>query len=104
RPRPEMPARPPAAPSRLVAGRGKNGLNFPALLEGMEKQRTLRGRIRLPDEPGAIHWGLVCRTYQPESAAAWATCRHHFGAEANQDPVFEASVFWVVSGVRESFY
>ena len=60
--------------------------------------------IRLPDEPGAIHWGLVCRTYQPELAAAWAQCRHHFGAEANQDSVFEASVFWVVSGAREWYY
>jgi alkylhydroperoxidase family enzyme len=104
RPRKGVPAQPPVPPVRFAANTSRNGLDFPALQEAIEKQRTRRGRIRLPDEPGAIHWGLVCRTYQPELAAAWAACRHHFGAEANQDPVFEASVFWVVSGARESFY
>jgi alkylhydroperoxidase family enzyme len=101
--RPEMPAR--QAPAPLpVAATATNGLDFLKLQSEIEKQRTRRGRIRLPDEPGAIHWGLVCRTYQPELATAWAACRHHFGAEANQDPVFEASIFWLVSGSRDSFY
>ena len=103
-PRPGMPARPAAQPPRPVAFEAGNGLDFLKLQGEIAKQRTKPGRIRLPDEPGAIHWGSVCRTYQPDLAAAWAACRQRFGAEANQDAVFEASVFWVVSGARESFY
>jgi alkylhydroperoxidase family enzyme len=94
-PRKGMPNPPAVAPSRLVLASTGNGsgLDFLKVQSEIAKQRTRRGRLRLPDEPGAIYWRLVCRTYQPEMAAAWAACRHHFGAEANQDPVFEASVF-----------
>jgi alkylhydroperoxidase family enzyme len=104
RPRKGVPARQDAAAPRPAAQTPGHDRDFVALQQAIARQRSRRGRIRLPDEPGAIHWGLVCRTYQPELAAAWAQCRHHFGAEANQDPVFEASVFWVVSVARESFY
>ncbi len=103
-PRTPPPARP-AALTSPVTTREAGGTDLLALQKEIEKQRTRRPRIRLPRrEPGAIHWGLVCRTYQPELAAAWALCRRNFGAEANQDPVFEASVFWVVTQARESFY
>jgi alkylhydroperoxidase family enzyme len=76
------------------------------LQTAMENQRCSRPRIRLPvDRLGKdIHWGLVCRTYQPALAAGWAACRRAFGAEANQDPVFEASVLWVVTRTQQSFY
>ncbi len=103
-PRTPPPARPAALPTPVTT-RAAGGTDLLTLQKEIEKQRTRRPRIRLPRrEPGAIRWGLVCRTYQPELAAAWALCRRNFGAEANQDPVFEASVFWVVTQARESFY
>jgi alkylhydroperoxidase family enzyme len=103
-PRQQPPARP-APPPRPAVDHDWGSLDFLTLHSEIEKQRSRRPRIRLPrTEPGTIYWGLVCRTYQPELAAAWAVCRRNFGAEANQDPVFEASVFWVVSRARQSFY
>jgi hypothetical protein len=98
RPPPTHPA-PPPAPDREWGG-----LDFPSLLREVEKQRTRQPRIHLATRPGDIHWGLVCRTHQPELAAAWSLCRRRFGAEANADPVFEASVFWVVAHARQSYY
>ena len=62
-------------------------------------------RIRLPDnDPGANRWGLVGQTYQPELANAWSTCTQAFGEEANQDPVFEQSLFWLITGAKMCFY
>jgi alkylhydroperoxidase family enzyme len=104
RPRREPPVRP-APPAAPAVDRDWGRLDLFTLHHEIDKQRARRPRIRLPrTEPGAIHWGLVCRTYQPELAAAWAVCRRNFGAEANQDPVFEASVFWVLTRARQSFY
>jgi alkylhydroperoxidase family enzyme len=94
-----------AAPPRLATDREWRSLNAAALREEMQKQRSRRPRIRLPKEgPGAIHWGAVCHAYQPELAAAWAACRQRFEAESDQDPVFAASVFWVVARGQRSFY
>ncbi len=103
-PRPQpigLPNRP--AARRLEPERRR--LDFAALRKRIEKQRSRRPRISLPNGEGAaVHWGAVCRTYQPKLASAWAVCQHHFGAEANQDPVFETSVFWIVSYAQQSFY
>jgi hypothetical protein len=97
------PAGPP--PPRLAIEPPQRAVAFAALQQAVERQRQRRPRIRLPQgEPGSIYWGQVCRTYQPELAAAWATCRSRFGAEANQDAVFEASLFWVVTQAQQSFY
>jgi hypothetical protein len=76
------------------------------LHQALERQRARRPRICLPQgETGAaIHWGLVCRAYQPELATAWSACRRTFGAEANQDPVLELSIFWVMAHTLQSFY
>jgi hypothetical protein len=46
----------------------------------------------------------VCRTYQPELAAAWSAVSQAFDAEADQDPVFQASLFWVVTRAVRCFY
>jgi alkylhydroperoxidase family enzyme len=79
--------------------------DFESLRKLIEKQRSRRARIGLPSGEGnAVHWGAVCRTYQPELASAWAACQRSFGAEANQDPIFSTSVFWIVSYARQSFY
>jgi hypothetical protein len=61
--------------------------------------------LPLPEgQPGAVRWGQLCRTYQPRLADAWAACKQAFEAEANQDRVFEASLFWVVTRAQQSFY
>lgn len=69
------------------------------------KQQARRPRIRLPENGHAeIRWGLVCRAYQPELAGAWAECTRAFGEEADEDPVFEESVFWVITRTVRCFY
>jgi alkylhydroperoxidase family enzyme len=95
-------------------------LDFDALQKRLEGQRSGAGRIRVPtwDEvtakqppgypvpprPVRIQWSLVCFGYQPELAAAWSACTRAFGEEANQDRVFEESLFWVVTRTIHCFY
>jgi hypothetical protein len=81
------------------------GLGPDQLRKGMEEQRACRPRIALPaGGPGQVHWGAVCRAYQPELAAAWSACGHAFDREAEQDPVFDQSLFWVVTHAVRCFY
>jgi alkylhydroperoxidase family enzyme len=80
-------------------------LDYSQLQKGLEKQRARRPRINLPaGRPEQIQWGAVCRTYQPELAAAWSACTHAFDVEADQDPVFQQSVFWVITRSEQCFY
>jgi hypothetical protein len=80
-------------------------LNIDILHENVALQRCQRPRLPLPAvDSEAINWGLVCRTYQPRLADVWAACKQAFGAEADQDQVFEASLFWVVTRTQRSFY
>jgi alkylhydroperoxidase family enzyme len=73
--------------------------------ELLAEQRSRRCRIALPDaNPETPRWGLVCRTYQPELTDAWAACTRAFGDEANQDPLFEQLVFWLVTHDIGCFY
>jgi hypothetical protein len=75
------------------------------LRQEMARQRGRRPRLPLPEnQAGAIQWGLLCRTYQPRLAGAWTACKQAFEAEADQDRVFEASLFWVVTRTEQSFY
>lgn len=68
-------------------------------------QRRRRCRIPLPAaHPEAPRWGLVCRTYQPELTDAWAACTRAFSDEANQDPLFEQNVFWLITHDIRCFY
>jgi hypothetical protein len=79
--------------------------NFPGLQERLAAQRERRCRIALPPADSDVpRWGLVCKTYQPRLANAWAACAHAFSDEANQDPVFEQNVFWVVTDATRCFY
>ncbi len=75
------------------------------LEEKLAGQRMRRCRIALPEvDRAAVNWGLVCRTYQPELADAWATCARAFSDEANQDPLFEHRIFWVITHDLGCFY
>jgi alkylhydroperoxidase family enzyme len=80
-------------------------LACPDLQKQMERQRARPPRIKLPPQEveGAL-WGHVCRSYQPELAGAWAAVARAFDAEAEQDPVFEQSLFWVVTRSLQCFY
>lgn len=85
-------------PERLV-------LDLSQLKGGLKAQRSRRSRIPLPSVgPGQINWGLVCRTYQPELAAAWGRCGHAYDLETDQDPILNQSVFWVVTHTVGCFY
>jgi hypothetical protein len=80
------------------------GLDYNGIQREMEKQRGRRCRIKLPPDNLGSRWGLVCRTYQPELADAWGACARAFGNEAEQDPLLEASLFWVVTRSQRCFY
>jgi hypothetical protein len=105
-------AAPPPPPRKVPSARPGpivdlewHGLGFDQLRKGIAEQRTRRPRITLPaGGPGQVHWGAVCRAYQPELAAAWSACGHAFDREAEQDPVFDQSLFWVVTHAVRCFY
>jgi hypothetical protein len=97
-PRPPNEALPAAEPSWQA-------LDFKSLQQAMARQRSLRPRLPLPEGQGSsMRWGQLCRTYQPQLANAWISCKQAFEAEANQDRVFEASLFWIVTRTQRSFY
>jgi len=80
-------------------------LDFDGIQKQLAGERKRSCRIALSgDNPEAPRWGLVCRTYQPELADAWSACAHAFGDEANQDPLFEENVFWIVTRTVRCFY
>jgi hypothetical protein len=94
-------------------------LDFTTLQGGLDAQRARSGRVRVPTweevaetipaeqrpkHPVRISWTLVCRGYQPQLAAAWSACLRSFGEEAQQDRVFEESVFWVITRTIHCFY
>jgi hypothetical protein len=80
-------------------------LDFPGLQKEIARQRTRQPRIRVPAEgPLGIGWGAVCRTHQPELAAAWSACTRAFSEEADLDRVFGGTLFWVVARAVRCFY
>lgn len=94
-------------------------LDFDALRADTEAQKDRAPRIRVPsfdevrqklpptftaDWALAIHWSRVCLGYQPELALAWTNAPRTFDAEANQDLLFEESLFWVVTSSLQCFY
>ena len=117
RPPPPAAPRPAPMPMRLkamttaVAARDRQddaewlALDYGRLQQELERQRDRRPRIKLPTgDAGVIQWGLVCQSYQPELAAAWSACAKAFGDEADQDPIFESTLFWVVARSLRCFY
>jgi hypothetical protein len=68
-------------------------------------QRCRVPRLALPGSaPGVNRWGLVGQIYQPELATAWSACAQAFGEESDQDPIFEQSLFWIVTRTKQCFY
>jgi len=80
-------------------------LDFEQLQKQISEQRARQPRVPLPaSQASAVQWGLACRTYQPRLADLWATCQRAFSIETDQDRIFEASLFWVVTHTQRSFY
>ena len=94
-------------------------MNLAQLQSEMEIQRKRQPRILVPTwedvsknfpgrpkpaNPPRIKWSLVCSGYQPELASAWSACTRNFAREANQDRVFEESLFWVITRTLQCFY
>jgi alkylhydroperoxidase family enzyme len=80
-------------------------LDYGKVQEELAKQRARQPRIKLVmDKSVGNRWGHLCRSYQPELAAAWAACSRAFAEEASQDPVFEQSIFWIVTRSVQCFY
>ncbi len=109
----------PAVPER-VDDPEWGSVNFDDLQKSLNGQKARPGRVRVPSweevlkalppgypapkRPLRIRWSLVCLGYQPELAAGWSACTRAFGEEANQDRVFEESLFWVVTRQIHCFY
>jgi hypothetical protein len=95
-------------------------VGYDTLQANLSSQRANTGRIRVPSfeeymdrlpadaprprAPVKIKWSLVCMGYQPRLAAAWSACTSAFRQEANQDRIFEESLFWVVTRTIHCFY
>ena len=93
---------------------------FDDLQDRLTDQRARSSRIRIPswdevlkamprgmpkpERPIRIQWSLVTMGFQPELAAAWSACTRAFREEANQDRVFEESLFWIVTRTIDCFY
>jgi alkylhydroperoxidase family enzyme len=102
RPEPPKTARPVKS---LTADRAWLALDFDQLQKQIAAQRARQPRVPLPaSQASAVQWGLACRTYQPRLADSWATCQRAFSIETDQDRIFEASLFWVVTHTQRSFY
>lgn len=69
-----------------------------------EIKNTLEPGMYNPDRPLEIRWSRLVLGKQPELGSAWIKCLRVFEAEAQQDRVFEESVFWVVTKELGCFY
>jgi alkylhydroperoxidase family enzyme len=94
-------------------------VDYTSLQKLVADQRARQPRIPVPtfesvkkylpptypkDHELKIRWSLVCLGYQPELASAWSNCTRSFAEEAQQDRVFEESLFWVVTRSLQCFY
>ncbi len=124
--KPEPAVRPELSDATLEAGPEKisdpewKWLSFVQLKKLMEAQRSRPGRVSAPpwetvrreldpqlyppDRPVRIKWSLVVLGHQPRLGSAWIKCLRTFGREADQDRVFEESLFWVITRSLQCFY
>jgi hypothetical protein len=108
----------PPPPPTVAAGASITP-NWLQYQQNLEKQRGKSGRIRVPsreevlnrigkDHPSAwqveINWSRVCYGFQPELTEAWFDCAGAFRQESKFSPVFQQSVFWVVTQSLQCFY
>ena len=108
------------ASSPIKLGPEWSSVPLEQLLRGMEQQRVRSGRVSVPewkdvhprlppgmyppDRPVRIKWSLVVLGHQPEMGSAWLRCLRTFSREANQDRVFEETLFWVITRTIDCYY
>ena len=118
--RPQIPAIVASEVPQGIADAEWSALSFIQLQQRMETQRSRQGRISAPlwetarreldpqiyppDRPVRIKWSLVVLGHQPRLGSAWIKCLRTFSREANQDRVFEESIFWVITRSLQCFY
>ncbi|MBS0262073.1 MAG: hypothetical protein JSS02_08945 [Planctomycetes bacterium] len=118
--RPERPAAADEAAPAKIADTDWLSLSFGQLQDRMEAQRSRTSRVSVPDwevarqgldpqvyppdRPVRIKWSLVVLGHQPQLGSAWIKCLRTFGREANQDRVFEETLFWVITRSLQCFY
>ena len=110
---------PSAAPTERVIDAGGPRFDYAAFRTSTEAQKERTPRIRVPSieevrkhlPPNSsaewtlkINWSRVCLGYQPELALAWTNAPRTFAAEAKLDPIFEESLFLVVTSSQLCFY
>lgn len=95
-------------------------LDFGQLQLRLDQQRARNGRVRVPewsevhpqlppelyppDKPTRVKWSLCVLGYQPQLGMLWLKGLRTFGREADQDRVFEESLFWVITRSLDCFY
>lgn len=83
---------------------------YEELEKSLDKQSDRKARVPVPDlgadggSSGRIVWSRVGMGYQPALTRAWFTTMRTHTAEAGMDPVYENSVFWVVTRTNDCFY
>jgi alkylhydroperoxidase family enzyme len=116
----KMPEAPPGGVPERITDKEWLDEDFGRLQKCMADQRDRGPRVRVPtfeevvkqlpagatppSRPVRIRWSLVCMGYQPEMAMGWSACTRGFAEDANQDRVFEESLFWVVTRTLHCFY
>ena len=95
-------------------------LDFAAIQERLERQRSRVGRIRVPsweevvrvwptgsrvpEQPIPTLWRRICVGYQPALSDVWTRCNQKFHEETPLDAVQQQSLFWVVTRSLNCFY
>jgi alkylhydroperoxidase family enzyme len=85
-------------------------IDFAELEATLDRQKARKPRLPVPDLPESdgrsarVVWSRVSLGYQRGLTQAWFATMRTFPQEANQDPVFENSVFWVVTRTNDCFY
>jgi len=118
--RPEFPQPAEGAAAPTIEDPEWKKLHFGQLQGLMELQRLRQPRVSVPqwenfrsqldprlyppDRPTRIRWTLVVVGHQPKLGPAWINCLRAFGREANQDRVFEESLFWIITRSLQCFY
>jgi alkylhydroperoxidase family enzyme len=118
--RPPIPHVAPSDASETIAELEWKNLTFAELQRLMEEQRARPSRITVPvwedvrgaldarlyppDRPLRIKWSLVVLGNQARLGSAWINCLRTFGREADQDRVFEETLFWVVTRSLQCLY